>query len=166
MLTPITSEWAFWEMFWPQALRGFCLMMCMIPLNILALGTLPMSEVKNASGLYNLTRNLGGALGLALINTALTTREDLHFAHLAERVSWGQAVAEERLTGLAASLQPTLGSNADAGALQLLGGIVREQAAVMSYADVFMGLGVLLGAMVLITPLLEKPKDGPAADVH
>ena len=44
-------------------------MYCFLPINSLALGTLPPEEVKNASGLYNLTRNLGGAIGLAVANT-------------------------------------------------------------------------------------------------
>ena len=53
-------------------------MCCMIPINLLALGTLPPDRIKNASGLFNLTRNLGGAFGLAAINTLLQSRTDLH----------------------------------------------------------------------------------------
>ena len=49
-------------------------MICMVPINNIALGTLPPDRIKNASGLYNLTRNLGGAVGLAVINTLLNNR--------------------------------------------------------------------------------------------
>ena len=70
-------------------------MLCMVPINNLALGTLPPTKIKNASGLFNLTRNLGGAVGLALINTLLDKRMDLHLARLHEAVTWGRAGADE-----------------------------------------------------------------------
>ncbi len=54
------------------------------------LGTLSPARLKNASGLFNLMRNLGGAVGLALINTLLNKRLDLHLARLHENVSWGR----------------------------------------------------------------------------
>ncbi|NNC00811.1 MFS transporter, partial [Corallococcus exiguus] len=71
MASGITKDWDFYELLWPQILRGVGLMICMVPINNIALGTLSPSRLKNASGLYNLTRNLGGAVGLALINTIL-----------------------------------------------------------------------------------------------
>ena len=69
----------------PQVLRGVSLMLCMVPINNIALGTLPPERLKNASGLFNLTRNLGGAVGLALINTVLNDRMDLHLQRLHEQ---------------------------------------------------------------------------------
>ena len=72
-------------------------MLCMVPINNLALGTMPPAKMKNASGLFNLTRNLGGAVGLALINTMLDKRMDLHLARLHESVIWGRSVAEETI---------------------------------------------------------------------
>ena len=70
-MTGLTKDWDFWELFVPQIFRGVALMLCMVPINNIALGTLPPDRLKNASGLFNLTRNLGGAVGLALINTVL-----------------------------------------------------------------------------------------------
>ncbi len=72
-------------------------MLCMVPINNLALGTLPPERLKNASGLFNLTRNLGGAVGLAVINTVLTDRNAFHYARLAEHVQWGSAAAQNKL---------------------------------------------------------------------
>ena len=66
-------------------------MLCMVPINNIALGTLPPDRLKNASGLFNLTRNLGGAVGLALINTVLNNRMDLHLQRLRESVTWGSS---------------------------------------------------------------------------
>ncbi|WP_375262284.1 MFS transporter [Palleronia sp.] len=85
MLTGLTAEWDFQELLVPQVLRGLSLMLCMVPINNLALGTLSPEKMKGASGLYNLMRNLGGAVGLAVINTILSDRSALHYARLPRR---------------------------------------------------------------------------------
>ena len=74
MASGITKDWDFWELLVPQMLRGFSLMTAMVPINNVALGTLPPARLKNASGLYNLTRNFGGAVGRAGINTLINDR--------------------------------------------------------------------------------------------
>lgn len=166
MLTPITQDWAFGELFLPQALRGVALMSCMVPINIVALGTLPPDRIKNASGLFNLTRNLGGAVGLAAINTMLQSRTDLHYDRLAEAVRWGGGVAEERLAAMTAALAPVLGDDAPAAALSRIAGMANQQATLMAFSDIFVTLGVLFAAMVLLVPLVQKPKAGPAPAAH
>ena len=62
------------EMFWPQVVRGVAIMFCLLPPTRIALGALPEAEVADASGLFNLMRNLGGAIGIALIDTILYGR--------------------------------------------------------------------------------------------
>src|SRR5260370_39451018 len=66
------------EMFWPQVLRGVAIMFCLLPPTRLALGALTEAEVPDASGLFNLMRNLGGAIGIALIDTILYGRTGGH----------------------------------------------------------------------------------------
>ena len=165
-LTPITADWAFGELFFPQALRGVSLMLCMVPINQLALGTLPPDRIKNASGLFNLTRNLGGAVGLAAINTMLQRRDSLHASQLAEHVRWGAPVAEERLAQIAGGLRPALGNLADNAALSQIQGMVARQAQVMAFADIFLILGIIFAAMILLVPLVEKPRGGGGAPAH
>src|SRR5260370_21101735 len=92
-----TRDYDFYELLLPQILRGIGMMFAMVPTNNIALGTLPPDRVKNASGLFNLTRNLGGAVGLAIINQVLNERTDLHISRLQERVTWGNATATETL---------------------------------------------------------------------
>ncbi|KFI26224.1 MFS transporter [Haematobacter massiliensis] len=158
MVTPLTADWAFGELFWPQAFRGVALMLCMIPINTIALGTLPPDRVKNASGLFNLTRNLGGAVGLATINTVLQSRTDLHYQRLAEQVRWGSVAAEERLADIAAGLSSSLGPAADGAALARIAGMVRQQATVMAFADVFLMLAVMFSVTLLLVPLVQRPQ--------
>lgn len=158
LLVPVTNEWGFWELFFPQALRGASLMTCMVPINILALGTLPHSQLKTASGLFNLTRNLGGAMGLAWLTTFLNDRWDLHMARLMEAVRWGSAIAEERLAMITANMTASLGSDGNLAALKQMGMQVRGQALVMAFSDVFYVLAIAFGCLVFLVPLVQRPK--------
>jgi MFS transporter, DHA2 family, multidrug resistance protein len=153
----ITTEWGFYELLMPQILRGVSLMMCMVTVTNIALGTLTPNELRGGSGLFNLTRNLGGAVGLALINTLMNQRMDLHLARLHESVSWGHAQAVQTLQNMTNALSP-LGSDAPTAALKKLSGIVRQQATDMAIADIFVLLTFLFIGIVFLTPLLNKPK--------
>jgi DHA2 family multidrug resistance protein len=154
----LTSDWDFWELLWPQIFRGVGLMFAIIPVTNTALGTLPMERVKNASGLFNLMRNLGGAIGLAAINTWFNDRMDLHLQRLHEAVNASSIPATETLAKLAARFQ---GADAQAQALAVLMRTVRLQAAVMSYADVFLMLTVLFLVLAAFAVLMKRPQ--PAA---
>ena len=85
-------------------------MLAIIPINNISLGTLPPERVKNASGLFNLTRNLGGAVGLAGLNTVLNNRTDLHLARLHESITWSRAPAMETLNAAHRSASPAYGT--------------------------------------------------------
>src|ERR1700751_5350299 len=158
-MTWITRDYDFWELFVPQVLRGIGMMCAMIPTNTIALGTLPPELVKNASGLFNLMTNLGGAIGLAVINQVLNERTDLHIARLQERVNWGNATATETLNMLTQKMQG-MGDSA-LMALKQLSQIVHRQAAVMGYGDAFFLLTVFYLGLSVLVLLLKKPS--PAA---
>jgi DHA2 family multidrug resistance protein len=161
-VTYITADWDFWELLVPQILRGVSMMICMVPISNVALGTLAPATMKNASGLFNLTRNLGGAVGLAIINTVLNDRMDLHLARLHEQVAWGHQAAQETLASITAGMAAR-GSDASLAALKQLAGIVRQQALVMSFADVFYTLTFLFLLLVLILPVMKRPQARGAA---
>ncbi|KAA2235193.1 DHA2 family efflux MFS transporter permease subunit [Salinarimonas soli] len=163
--TGVTKDWDFHELLIPQICRGVSLMLCMVPINNIALGTLPPERLKNASGLYNLTRNLGGAVGLALINTLLNDRWDLHIARLHESVRWGRSVSNERLAAMTLRFHD-LGSDAGQAAIKSLSNIVRREALVMSFADVFLILTILFVAMACATPLIKRPRNAGGGGGH
>ena len=168
LASAITADWDFHELLVPQILRGCSLMLCMVPINNLALGTLPPQQLKNASGLYNLTRNLGGAVGLAVINTLLNNRTDLHIARLHEAVAAGHQIAEENLASMTQRFIE-YGDAAQSMALKLLTQRAHKQALVMAFGDVFLGLTVIFGALVLLSLFMTKPpaaKPGAAGGGH
>ncbi|TYC64171.1 DHA2 family efflux MFS transporter permease subunit [Rhodobacterales bacterium] len=160
MVTGITHDWDFWELFVPQILRGCSLMLCMVPINNIALGMLPPQMIKNASGLFNLTRNLGGAVGLAVINTMLTNRQDFHYERLAESLNWSRPVVNETLNSMSQAMS-SLGENAHVAAIKSLSGVVTREAFLMSFSDLFLVLTGLFLALVVALLFVDRPK--PAA---
>jgi DHA2 family multidrug resistance protein len=163
-MTYVTRDWAFSELIWPQIFRGVGMMFAIVPINNVALGTLPPERVKNASGLYNLMRNLGGAVGLAAINTVLNDRTDLHLARLHEALTWARQPAVETLNNFTARFQ-SLGGDAQAMALKQLMMITHRQGLVMAFEDVFLCLTVLFVGLAFLTMLMKRPAApaGPAA---
>ncbi|WP_158965026.1 DHA2 family efflux MFS transporter permease subunit [Chachezhania sediminis] len=165
MLTHMTAEWDFYELMWPQILRGCSLMICMVPINNLALGTLPPDKMKSASGLYNLMRNLGGAVGLAIINTVLTDRRALHSARLEEALNWTNTEALRQLDLMAANLSAQ-GVDGTRAALVQMGQRIAQQAAVMSFIDVFLLLTAIFAGLAVMALAMKPPPKDAKVDAH
>src|SRR5713226_1249304 len=163
-MTWLTRDYDFYELLVPQILRGIGMMFAMVPTNNIALGTLPPDRVKNASGLFNLTRNLGGAVGLAVINQVLNERTDLHISRLHERVTWGNATAVETLNMFTQRLQGM--GDAALMAMKQLSQIVHRQAVVMGYGDAFFMLTMFYFGLSLLVMLLKKPASASAEPAH
>ncbi|MBB1249848.1 DHA2 family efflux MFS transporter permease subunit [Rhizobium sp. G21] len=162
MMAHLTADWDFYELLVPQILRGFSLMFAMVPINNVALGTLPPNRIANASGLYNLTRNLGGAVGLAVINTLITQQNKVHYGQLAEHVNPANPEAVSMIANLTAKYDGA-GMDGSAIAVQKVVGMVNQQAYVMSFIDIFMLLALLFSALVVLAMTLKKPRAAPAA---
>jgi DHA2 family multidrug resistance protein len=156
IMTHLTADWDFYELFIPQIFRGFGLMMCMVPINNIALGTMPPARMRGASGLFNLTRNLGGAVGLAIINTVLTNRQDVHYERLRENMDWGNPVAIDQMNNLAANFN-SYGMDGASVAIKQMVGLATRQAVVLSFSDVFLMLTVLFVAMIFGVAMIKKP---------
>jgi MFS transporter, DHA2 family, multidrug resistance protein len=163
-MTWITRDYDFYELLIPQILRGIGMMCAMVPTNNIALGTLTPDRVKNASGLFNLMRNLGGAVGLAIINEVLNDRTDLHITRLQDRVTWGNATATELLNMLTQRAQGM--GDAALMALKQLSQIVHRQAVVMGYGDAFFMLTLFYIGLSLLVMLLKKPANVATGDAH
>ncbi len=162
----LTTDSAFWELFGPQALRGFSMMFVMLPVNQVALGRLPPQALKNASGLYNLMRNLGGAVGLALINTVATSRLAVHTLHLQEQVNWARPGAMRFVGGLTQAMTPAKGGDAHLAALKQVAMIVYRQALTLTYNDVLLLMAGTFFLALPLTLLLAKPSLGAAVEAH
>lgn len=164
-MTWITKDWDFNELLLPQIFRGIGLMFSIVPINDISLGTLPPERLKNASGLFNLTRNLGGAFGLAILTTILNVRTDVHLARLHEQITWSRVPAMEMLNRLVNGFA-AYGSDAQAMALKKLMLITHRQGVVMAFADVFLLLTLLFAGLALVALGVRRPSAGVRPPAH
>jgi len=162
----LTAESGYWEFFWPQAIRGGALMLCFLPINTLALGLLPVEEIKNASGLYNLMRNLGGAIGLAVANTQMIYLTKAHYARLRDSVTATSYQAQEMLEGLTASMQQMNLPDPDLAALKQITGLALREAEVMTFNNLFQVIAVIFLVSLAVAPFLKKVDGEKAAMIH
>jgi DHA2 family multidrug resistance protein len=163
----LTHDAGYWEFFWPQALRGFAMMFCFLPINTLALGTLPHEEVKNASGLYNLMRNLGGAIGLAVANTLMIQLNKENYAVLREHVTPASPEARALLGGLTQRLSGAALPDAELAALKQLYGLTMREAEVLTLNTMFHLLALVFFAALLLMPwVIKVSADDGKAEGH
>jgi len=158
---PITHDWSARELLLPQALRGIGQQLAVPPTVTLTLGGLAPNRLKQASGLFNLMRNLGGAMGIAGCATILTNRTNLHFERLAEHLT----PASEPMS---AWLAQAGGGASDASALRSLWQLTFREAQVLTYSDAFFTILVCFVVATALVPLMRKvaPPKGPSADAH
>jgi len=169
--TPITHDWGWRELLLPQAFRGFAQQFSVAPIVTLALGSLPPERLKLASGLFNLMRNLGGAIGIAGCGTILNDRTNLHFARIAETLNATNSEAMAALQSLtdryttAFAGDDTLGR---AAAFKQLWNLTYREALTQTFADAFLLIAVALFAMALLAPFMRTvaPPKAPSADAH
>ncbi|MGH6860557.1 MAG: MFS transporter, partial [Phyllobacterium sp.] len=154
--SPITHDWGAKELLLPQAIRGFAQQMAVPPVVTLTLGALAPDRLKLASGLFNLMRNLGGAVGLAVINQILTDRGALHYAQLSEHVRWGNPEADDLMASMSSNFT-TRGLDGPAAALARMSAMVHQQASLLSFMDVFYILTVLFASLAVFAVMMRKP---------
>jgi MFS transporter, DHA2 family, multidrug resistance protein len=136
-----------------------------VPLTSLATGHIGPQQSGSASALYNMFRNLGGSIGIALLATQLDLREKLHSLRVGEAVTAFGPATNERLEALTGQFLARGADTVAAGqqALGTVAGVVRREAFVMAYGDCFYLLGLLLMAMVLLVWFCRSAKGGALA---
>ena len=159
----ITNESGFAEFFLPQAVRGFSLMFCFLPITSLAFATLPAAEVQSASGLYNLMRNLGGAIGLAITNTCLQNWTKRNYLNLREKVTATSDLANETIELLKDNLISNDYVDASAGAIKSLYEIAQREAYIITFNQVFTHVALLFFSSVFLMFLIRKVDMGKAS---
>ena len=169
--TPITHDWGWRELLLPQALRGFAQQFAVAPTVTLTLGGLAPDKLKLASGLFNLMRTLGGAIGIAGCGTILNDRLNLHFLRLAEHLNATNQsmVALMDRTTVANTL--VAGGNGVLGhemALSRLWQLTMREALTLTFSDAFLVIMVCFTVATLMVPLMRKvaPPKAPSADAH
>jgi DHA2 family multidrug resistance protein len=152
-LSHLTAQTGTGDVFWPLMGRGLSLGFLFIPMTVASLGGLKPTEIGEGSGFINLSRQLGGSIGIAAFSTMLIRRQDFHRASLSDHINSGNPTVHTWLQGAQANLvgHGYTATDAVSGALGQLNGLVRQQAAILSFNDAFLMIAV---AFLLALPLV------------
>lgn len=160
-LSHITVQTGSGDLFWPLIVRAVGTSMMFMPLTLSTLGPIPRQRIAAATGLFNLTRQLGGSIGVALLATFLSSRQAFHGAMLGEQLGRGDPLVTERIRLLT---QAFVGKGFDLSAahdkaVALLDSSVRLQAAVLSFSDTFLVTVALVIATIPLVFVLGRARN-------
>lgn len=166
LTSEMTGQWGFWELLAPQMLRGFALMLCIVPSVTMALGAVPPQELGAASGLFNLMRNLGGAIGIAVVNSWLQDDSRIAAARLSEAMGHYGAPVQEATATLAAHMAAITPDAAQAQwmAQGALARVISREALALGFDDVFRIMAFMFVAALVLVPFCRPAAAPPPPD--
>jgi DHA2 family multidrug resistance protein len=166
--TSLTAQSVGHDFYASQLLRGVGQMCAMMPLNQASMAAVSQSEAGDAAGLYNMARNLGGSVGLALLGTFIDRRDSYHDAVIRESVTANSIIGQDHMTASAAGFFAQHGDSAFAHmqALGQLAGQIFQQAEVMTYSETFYVLAIALLLCIPLALVLRKSPPARAAAQH
>ncbi len=156
----------YWDLFWPQVIQGAALGLLFVPLTTITMDAVPNAGMGNATSLYNLTRNIGSSMGIALAETVVARHLQVHTNVLGARINAYDKVPTVLYQRLEQGFIARGSDAVTAGhqALAALAGMVRQQAALLSYLDAFRWLGWLSVVIVPLVFFMRRPRhkaEGP-----
>lgn len=160
----VTPEWGYWEMFCPQAVRGLSLMLCIVPSVNMALAGVAPQDLGAASGLFNLMRNLGGAIGIATVNTWLQDNTRIAALRFGEMLGQTREQAVAALDGLAARFSATTPDPVAAQEMARadFAQVVGRQALTLAFDNVFLIICWMFLAALVLVPFCRQAGAAPA----
>jgi MFS transporter, DHA2 family, multidrug resistance protein len=170
MTSFLGSDWGFGQLLLPQAVRGLFILLCIVPSVNMALAGFQGPELRSASGLFNLMRNLGGAIGIATVNTWLQDNARIQGLRFGEALSHSGQVAKDQLAALAHQFAAVTPDPAHAllMAQGLIGHVVARESLTIAFNDVFRLMAwMFFGALVMV-PFCRPAKAPPPspAEAH
>jgi DHA2 family multidrug resistance protein len=163
----VTPEWGFSALLAPQVLRGFAIMLCIVPSVGMALTGFGMTELRSASGLFNLMRNLGGAVGIAVVNTWLADSTRIQAARMGESLGEAGRRAPDFVGAMAGRIGQAAGDSSQAllAARGEFARLVGRAALTSGFDEVFRMMAWLFIAALVMVPFCRPLPQGAAAPV-
>jgi len=164
-MSTVTLGADYWALAWPRLVQGAGIGFIFVPLNTVALATISRERMGNATALLNVVRNLGGAIGVALLTTLLARRSQVHQTTLGGHIDIWDAETAERLRAWAAHFvkQGADSFTAERRAVSVLYQEVTRQAQLLAFADDFWVLFLLFSSSLVLLPMLSRVRLGPPA---
>ncbi|MFS2151369.1 DHA2 family efflux MFS transporter permease subunit [Rhizobium sp. Rhizsp42] len=158
------------DQFWiPNIIRAIGQALVLTPITAITTGGIAPADAAAASGLTNMLRNLGGAVGTASLGTILTKREQFHSNVIGQSVTMARDEVRLRvdtLTGYFMSHGVTDKAQATKQSIVALGRVVRKQALIMGFSDTFAVIGTVLAIAALALLLAKRSAAGGGAGAH
>jgi DHA2 family multidrug resistance protein len=164
-MTRVTPTIDFWNLAWPRFVQGFSQGFIFVPLQALTLATIPTERLGNSTAAYNVARNIGGSMGVALVTMLLARRSQVHQATLTSHVHQWSFEMAERLR-LWTDHFVNHGADTFTANRQAMAMLYREtvtQANILSYADDFWFLLVVYSSILLLIPFMRRVRSREAA---
>jgi DHA2 family multidrug resistance protein len=145
------------DLLWPQILRGAALLFCILPITNVALDELPMEALSNASGLLNLLRNVGGAVGIGLVDTIVNVRPSAIAKHLVDQLVQGNAQTAA-FVGLPVDMMRGVDvAHADPSDVTFVTPFIARAAATIAFNEAWVLIGIFMLVSLLLVPFLRRP---------
>ncbi|MGH9583351.1 MAG: EmrB/QacA family drug resistance transporter, partial [Bryobacteraceae bacterium] len=156
-----------WSLLAPIVISGFALGMVFVPLSTVTLGELPAAAVGNGSGLYNLMRNIGGSIGISVVETILARHEQLHRNELVQNLAPMRVVTQNSLQSFT-SLFSNFGGHvmAHSQAIAHVEQVLNKQATLWSYVDDFRYMAFACFCCVPVVWMLKRVRTRGPAGAH
>jgi DHA2 family multidrug resistance protein len=168
LMQGFTLDASYWAFVWPRVILGIGLAMIFVPLTTVTLSTIPKEEMGNATGIFNLLRNVGGSVGIALSATFLARLSQEYQTNLVSHVTPFNLTTQARLSGLS---QAAISKGIDTvtsgkTALGIVYRMVERQAGMLAYNFIFWTIGLVFLGIIPLLVLLKKPKDHRKIEMH
>lgn len=152
---------------WPIVITGFALSFVFVPITTEAYGTLRNDQIGNASGIFNLMRNIGGSIGISLTQTELKRRSAYHQANLTNYLPQGQTWLHQRIHALTGYVsQHTAPPNARGAAEGQIYGMLQHQSLLWAFIDIFRWTSLLSFACIILVWFFKKVHGRAPAGAH
>jgi DHA2 family multidrug resistance protein len=154
----LSLDMDFWHLVWPRLLQGFGMGFIFVPLQTLALSTVRMDRLSNATAAFNVVRNIGGSIGIAIATSMLARRSQYHQAMLTEHANYANPALADRL-GDWTSHFAGRGADAMTAARRAVAMLYREvvaQAQLLAYVDDMRMLSMIFVALLFVIPLMRR----------
>ena len=163
-LSNLNLQAGYWDIFWPQLVQGIGMSLLFVPLTTVAMAPIPRERMGNATSLFNLMRNIGGSVGIAVTGTMLARNQQAATALLGANVTPYDAasqsvLAQMRGAMMAAGVDAATATNR---AYAAVFGMVVKQAAMVAFVGIFQLMGIIFLALVPLVLIMQRPKRGAA----
>jgi DHA2 family multidrug resistance protein len=168
-LSLINLQAGYWDIFWPQIIQGVGMSLLFVPLTTVSMDPIPREKMGNATSLFNLMRNIGGSIGIAVTGTLIARHTRVVTGTLGEHVNiydpeTQQMFLQMRAAFMAAGADIVTATNRTYAALF---GMISRQAAMVSFVGLFELLGFIFLALIPLVLLMKRPGGGaPAVGAH